>query len=76
MSVSFNLEQEVAGIDKKEPNSPRGINDGEYLEDECKFLLPPKSMAHPRLFYVRNDGSGAEFFNDEQLKHMFRTYRK
>lgn len=63
----------VEGIDNKEPDSPR-MNDGEYIEDECKFLPPPKSMAHPRLFYVRNDGTGAEFFNEEQLRHMFRTY--
>ena len=27
-----------------------------------------------RLFYVRNDGTGMEFFNEEQLRHMFRTY--
>lgn len=76
MSVSFNLDQMVDGIDKKEPESPRGIKDGEFIEDECKFLLPPKSMAHPRLFYVRADGSGCEFMNGEQLQHMFRSYRK
>jgi hypothetical protein len=73
MSVSFNLDQMVEGIENKEPTSPR-IKDGEYIEDECKFLPPPKSMAHPRLFYIKNDGSGAEYFNKEQLTHMFRTY--
>ena len=76
MSVSFNLDQSAAGIDKKEPDSPRNQMDGEYIEDECKFLLPPKSMAHPRLFYVRADGTGAEFCNEEQLRHTFRSYKK
>ena len=76
MSVSFDLNSMAENIEKKEPESPRGMVDGEYIEDECKFLLPPKSMAHPRLFYVRADGSGAEFMNFEQLKHMFRTYKK
>lgn len=76
MSVSFDLDSMADNIEKKEPGSPRGMVNGEYIEDECKFLLPPKSMAHPRLFYVRSDGSGAEFMNFEQLKHMFRTYRK
>jgi len=75
MSVSFNLDQMVEGIDNKEADSPR-IRDGEYIEEECKFLPPPKSMAHPRLFFVRADGSGIEFFNKEQLMHMFRTYDK
>lgn len=75
MSVSFNLDQMVEGIENKEPSSPR-IKDGEYIEDECKFLPPPKSMADPRLIFIRNDGSGCEFFNQDQLKHMFRTYHK
>ena len=75
MSVSFNLDQMVEGIENKEPDSPR-IKDGEYIEDECKFLPPPKSMADPRLFFIRNDGTGVEFFNADQLQHMFRTYRK
>lgn len=75
MSVSFDLDQMVEGIENKEPSSPR-IQDGEFIEDECKFLPPPKSMAHPRLLYIKNDGSGIEFFNEEQLTHMFRTYRK
>jgi hypothetical protein len=63
MSVSFNLEQMVEGIENKEPLSPR-IQDGEFIEDECKFLPPPKSMASPRLIYVKNDGTGMEFFNE------------
>lgn len=72
MSVSFDLDQMVEGIENKEPHSPR-MKDGGYIEDECKFLPPPKSMAHPRLFYVKSDGSGIELFNEEQLRHMFRT---
>ena len=62
----------VEGIENKEPSSPR-FRDGNYIEEECKFLPPPKSMAHPRLFYIKNDGSGMELFNEEQLRHMFRT---
>ena len=64
MSVSFDLDQMVEGIENKEPNSPR-MKDGGYIEDECKFLPPPKSMAHPRLFYIKNGGHGCELFNEE-----------
>ena len=32
-------------------------------------------MAHPRLIYIKNDGTGMEFFNHEQLMHTFRTYQ-
>lgn len=72
MSVSFDLDQLVEGIENKEPCSPR-IKDGEYIENECKFLPPPKSMAHPRLFFIRNDGTGMELCNEEQITHLFRT---
>jgi hypothetical protein len=72
MSVSFDLNQLVEGIENKEPDSPR-IRDGEFVESECKFLPAPKSMAHPRLFFVQNDGSGLELCNREQTMHMFRT---
>lgn len=74
MSVSFDLDQLVEGIENKEPDSPR-MKDGEYIEDECKFLPPPKSLAHPRLFFIRSDGTGMELCNEEQLRHMFRTNR-
>jgi hypothetical protein len=53
----------VEGIEKKEPESPR-IIDGEYIEEECKFLPPPKSIAHPRLFLIKND-VGYEYYNQE-----------
>jgi len=53
----------VEGIDNKEPDSPR-IKDGEYIEEECKFLPPPKTVAHPRLFLVRETGA-VEFMNEE-----------
>jgi len=36
----------VEGIENKEPESPR-IPDGEYLEDETKFLPPPKTVGNP-----------------------------
>lgn len=64
MSVSFDLDQLVEGIENKEPDSPR-MKDGEYIEDECKFLPPPKSLAHPRLFFIRSDGTGMELCNEE-----------
>jgi len=54
----------VEGIEYKEPNSPR-VKDGEYIEDECKFLPPPKSVADPLLFLVKADGSGAEYSNQD-----------
>ena len=63
LSVSFDLDQMVEGIEKKEPSSPR-IKDGEYIEEECKFLPPPKSMAHQRLFLIKND-VGYEYYNKE-----------
>lgn len=74
LSVSFNLDQMVEGIENKEPNSPR-IKDGEYIEEECKFLPPPKSVAQPRLFLIK-DNTGTELSNYDQLKHLFRCYRK
>ena len=52
LSVSFNLDQMVQGIDNKEPSSPR-FKDGEYIEDECKFLPPPKTVGEPRLFLIK-----------------------
>ena len=62
LSVSFNLDQMVEGIDNKEPDSPR-IKDGEYIEEECKFLPPPKTVSEPRLFLVREDGA-TEFYSE------------
>lgn len=44
----------VDGIENKEPNSPR-IKNGEFIDEECKFLPPPKSVGHPRLFFVKAD---------------------
>jgi hypothetical protein len=51
----------VEGIQNKEPSSPR-IPNGEYIENECKFLPPPKTVAHPRLFVVNVEGA-MEFSN-------------
>ena len=64
----------MEGIENKEPTSPR-INDGEFVVDECKFLPPPKFVADPRLFLVKQDGA-VEFKNQEQLEHIFRTLEK
>ena len=74
LSVSFNLDQMVEGLDRKEPDS-LNINDGEYIEEECKFLPPPKTTAHPRLFMVKND-IGYEYYNKEQLEYLFRCRHK
>lgn len=74
LSVSFNLDQMVEGIDNKEPRSPR-VPEGEYIEEECKFLPPPKSVAEPRLFLVTKDGA-TEFYSETQLEYLFRTYHK
>ena len=74
LSVSFNLDQMVEGIDNKEPDSPR-IKDGEYIEEECKFLPPPKTVSHPRLFLVRESGA-LEYMNEEQLDYLFMVNSK
>lgn len=69
LSVSFNLDQMVQGIDNKEPNSPR-FKDGEYIEDECKFLPPPKTVGDPRLFLIKDDVI-TEYSSEEQLRYVF-----
>ena len=63
LSVSFNLDEMVEGIENKEPDSPR-IADGEFIDDECKFLPPPKTVGHPRLFMVHG-GKATEFSNKD-----------
>ena len=73
LSVSFDLDQLVEGIEDKEPSSPR-MCDGEYIEEECKFLPPPKDILPPRLFMVRpEEGLAYEFLNYSQLEYFFRT---
>lgn len=63
----------VEGIEHKEPNSPR-MTDGEYIEEECKFLPPPKTILPPRLFMIRPDHQNAiEFMNESQLNYFFRV---
>lgn len=64
LSVSFNLDQMVEGIENKEPDSPR-ISDGEYLEEETKFLPPPKTVGNPRLFLVKSGVGATEYSNFE-----------
>lgn len=69
----------VEGIERKEPDSPRALpnGDGEHIEEECKFLPPPKTIAHPRLFMIKNDGQvGYEYLNYEQLEYQFRCRHK
>ena len=74
LSVSFNLDQMTEGIDNKEPASPR-MCEGEYIEEECKFLPPPKTVAEPRLFLVTSRGA-TEFSSETQLEYLFRTNHK
>lgn len=62
LSVSFNLDQMVEGLEFKEPSSPVMKEDGEWIEEECKFLPPPKTIAHPRLFFIKNN-KGYEYLN-------------
>ena len=64
----------VEGIENKEPDSPRK-QDGEYFEEECAFLPPPKSVAHPRLFKVHNNVA-TEYLNSEQMAYTMRTLSK
>ena len=64
----------VEGIDNKEPSSPR-VRDGEFIDDECKFLPPPKTVGHPRLFLVRSNGA-TEFSNKDQLEYFLRCQEK
>jgi len=61
LSVSFNLDETADSLSRKKPNSPRNLPDGEFVEEECKFLVPPKSILEPRLFFIKNDESGVEF---------------
>ena len=53
LSVSFDLEQVAEGVENKEPNSPRMV-DGEFVEEECKFLPPSKEVNHPRLILIKD----------------------
>ena len=71
LSVSFNLDQMVEGIENKEPDSPR-IQDGEYVEEETKFLPPPKTVSNPRLFLIKNN-QAIEYSNFEQVEYQLRT---
>jgi hypothetical protein len=64
----------VEGIERKEPDSPR-INDGELVEEECKFLPPPKTVCDPRLFMI-NGEEVIEFSKFEQLEYELRTKEK
>jgi hypothetical protein len=62
----------IEGIDNKEPRSPR-VKDGEFIEEECKFLPPPKTVGEPRLFLVKSN-SVIEFSNKKQLEYVLRCF--
>lgn len=76
LSVSFNLDETADSLARKRPNSPRNLPDGEYIDEECKFLVPPKSVMDPRLIFVKNNETGMEFFNESQLEYFFRVRNK
>jgi hypothetical protein len=62
----------IEGIENKEPTSPR-VKDGEFIEEECKFLPPPKTVGDPRLFLVKSN-QVVEFSNKKQLEYVLRCY--
>ena len=49
ISVSLNQEER--------PSTP-DIPDGDYVEEENKFLPPPTQWIPPRLFVINNDNTG------------------
>jgi hypothetical protein len=73
LSVSFNLDETADSLARKKPNSPRNLPDGEYIEEESKFLVPPKSIIEPMLILIKNDESGIEFLSEKQLEYFFRV---
>ncbi|CAI2364424.1 unnamed protein product [Moneuplotes crassus] len=73
LSVSFNLNETADSFARKKPNSPRNLPDGEYIDEECKFLVPPNSVMDPRLFFIKNNEEGYEFFNIKQLEYFLRA---
>jgi hypothetical protein len=75
MAVSFDLDQNAETLLLKRPASPRNQKDGEHIEEECKFLPPPKTVRAPRLINIREDGTAEEFFNEKQLEYFFRLKR-
>lgn len=52
LSVSFNLDYMAEGIENKEPCEPQ-IDDGQFIEEENKFLPALKTVGDPRLFIIR-----------------------
>ena len=80
MAVSFDLKAVADDTAPNEmsraairPSSPQMNHDGTLIEEECKFLPPPKTVRDPRLFAVWKDGTGCEFFSKRQLSHYLRT---
>ena len=73
LAVSFDLDQTAESLARKRPDSPRNLPDGEYIEEECKFLVPPQTVMEPRLIFIKNNESGYEFLNEKQLEYFFRV---
>ena len=67
LAVSLSMEEE-------EINSPE-VSEGEYLDEECKFLPPPDTICPPRLFVIKNEQI-FEFMSFGQLEYYFHFNQK
>jgi hypothetical protein len=72
IAVSLNIQNSdnLQGLEDR-PGTPE-FPDGDFIEEENKFLPQPPSWVDPRLFVISNDNSGSEYLNDNQLKNYFR----
>jgi hypothetical protein len=48
----------------KRPNTPE-IPDGDFIEEENKFLPQPERWVPPRLFLINNDNTAIELLEPE-----------
>lgn len=53
------------------PGTP-DFNEGEFIEEENKFLPQPKTWVPVRLFTINNDNTGYELHSKEQVQNYFR----
>ncbi|EAR91082.3 hypothetical protein TTHERM_00430030 (macronuclear) [Tetrahymena thermophila SB210] len=81
IAVSLNLNQnQVDGPNSNlnpldRPQTP-DFQEGEFIEEENKFLPQPSSWVPIRLFTINNDNTGFELFNEEQVQNYFRLKEK
>ena len=67
IAISFNINSDYVI-----PETPR-MQDGEYLEEENKFLPPPEKWISPRLFIIGNDNTGVELLEEDMLHYYFKN---